>query len=266
MEVSMPLNDSDDQYMLGDALVELGKVRYALVAAGGSDEAIAYINEVASAIENAVCDPVNPSPVKSAAEVAIAMIPTPSVDVALDISAAVSRTHGMDLDYARTGLVSIEVSPDAQLEVAERIGARIDDHSGRIAAAARACCYLVYKSSADGVIFPRLAQTCARFGIAPLGDEAMLMDADHPNTVYWRHASDEFLAVVTLVLEHEEIQVERTTAQRYYQESGVPLGIVLDLDDCTPMPAVEGEIADGGYAAPHWVPITFTWNTTNGDT
>jgi hypothetical protein len=26
------------------------------------------------------------------------------------------------------------------------------------------------------------------------------------------------------------------------------------------MPPVEGEIAEGGYATPHWVPTMFVWN------
>ena len=128
--------------------------------------------------------------------------------------------------------------------------------------AAMACIRLVRDSGADGVIFPQLVDRVrAEFGIEPFGDETMLVDADHPNAVCWNYSSREFLAVIDMMLEHPGIRMARTTAERYYNY-GAPLEISLDPDggDGPLMPPVEGEIAEGGYATPHWVPTMFVWN------
>lgn len=67
--------------------------------------------------------------------------------------------------------------------------------------------------------------------------------------------------MIDMMLEHPGIRMVRTTAQRYY-DYGAPVETFHDTDgdDCIPMPPVEGEIADGGYATPHWVPTMFVWN------
>jgi hypothetical protein len=128
--------------------------------------------------------------------------------------------------------------------------------------AVEACVNLVRNSGAEGVIFPRLADlVMGRYAINPFGDETILLDADHPNTVCWNYASHEFLAVIKSMLDRPAIRMVRTTAQRYY-DHGAPLEIFLDPDggDGPPMPPVEGDITEGGYATPHWVPTMFVWN------
>jgi hypothetical protein len=120
----MPLTADDDQYSLVDALLELGKVKYALDATGASDEAITYTEQFADAIEDLVLNPVNPLPVKHAIEVALAIRPAASFQVAVEVAAAIQLTHAIDLDYERTGRVSIDVSAQARLEVAERLAKR----------------------------------------------------------------------------------------------------------------------------------------------
>ena len=149
-----------------------------------------------------------------------------------------------------------------------RLRAKIWAISQRAASASatdpvEACVNLVRDSGPEGVIFPVLADLVMgrRYDIYPFGDEMMLLDADHPNTVCWNHASKEFLAVVDTMLEHPRVRMVRTTAERYYNH-GAPLEIFLDPDggDGPLMPPVEGDIAEGGYATPHWVPTLFVWD------
>ncbi len=129
--------------------------------------------------------------------------------------------------------------------------------------AALKCSLLVRRRGSDGVIFPEFADFVSSiFCIDPFGEETMLVDAERPNTVCWNNASREFLAVIKkMVLEHPRIRMVRTTAQRYY-DFGAPLKIFHDShdDDYVLMPLVEGEIAEGGYMTPHWVPTMFVWN------
>jgi hypothetical protein len=130
------------------------------------------------------------------------------------------------------------------------------------AEAVMACITLVRDRGPEGAIFPTLAdKVCAEFGMDVFGEETMLVDGDHPNTVCWNYASREFLAVIKMMLAHPDVRMVRTTAQRYYNY-GAPVEIFHDRDgdDCIPMPPVEGEVPEGGYSTPHWVPTMFVWN------
>jgi len=128
--------------------------------------------------------------------------------------------------------------------------------------AALKCSLLVRRRGSDGVIFPELADfVSSAFCIDPFGEETMLVDAERPNTVCWNNASREFLAVINKMLQHPGIRMVRTTAQRYY-DVGAPVKMFHDShdDDYVLMPLVEGEIPEGGYETPHWVPTMFVWN------
>jgi hypothetical protein len=136
------------------------------------------------------------------------------------------------------------------------------EYSAPSADAVQACVNLVRESGDDGVLFPELADLVSSLlNISPFGEETMLLDSDHPNTVCWNYASREFLEVVSMMLEHTCIQMVRTTAQRYY-DRGAPLEVSLDPygGDGPLMPPVEGDIAESGYATHHWVPTMFIWN------
>ena len=92
----------------------------------------------------------------------------------------------------------------------------------------QACVNLIRDSGAEGTIFPHLADLVIRspFGINPIGEETMLFDPDHLNTVCWNGASRAFLDVINRVLDHPGIQMVRTRTERYY-DYGVPPELCL---------------------------------------
>jgi hypothetical protein len=125
---------------------------------------------------------------------------------------------------------------------------------------AEACVNLVRDSGATGVIFPMLADLIGR-SLNTFGDETVLLDADHSNIVCWNQMSREFLAAINTVRQHPNIRMVRTTPERYYDD-GEFLEIFPGPDGSYGplMPPIEGDIAEGGYATPHWLPVAFVWN------
>jgi hypothetical protein len=127
--------------------------------------------------------------------------------------------------------------------------------------AATGCVEFVHERGGKGVIFPQLADLLdSNFQLNCHGKETMMLDDHHPNAICWNYATREFLSVINIMMKHPCIRMVRTTAQPYY-DYGAAVEIFHDMvyDDCIPMPAVEGDVAEGGYATPHWVPTMFVW-------
>ena len=198
---------------------------------------------------------------------------SPDVYKVLDLLAMLEDDPHIDQYRSQSGWIEYVWNEQGAVKVPDSGSAKLprhvqeptsDSRSANRFVAALKCSLLVRRRGSDGVVFPELADFVSSiFCIDPFGEETMLVDAEHPNTVCWNNASREFLAVIKkMMLEHPRIRMVPTTAQRYY-EFGAPLKIFFhdsDGDDGVLMPLVEDEIAEGGYMTPHWVPTMFVWN------
>jgi hypothetical protein len=123
--------------------------------------------------------------------------------------------------------------------------------------AALKCSLLVRRRSSDGVIFPEFADFVSSiFCINPFGEEMMLVDVERPNTVCWNNRCNQ----------EGDSRTSQNTDGAYNRPAVLRRrGTVKMLhdshdDDYVLMPVVEGEIAEGGYETPHWVPTMFVWD------